>query len=184
MGKLKDRIRNKLRAMLGIGKSDAETVEDLRARGVTIGEGTRIYGANVDKGHGRLITIGKNCQISEATFLAHDGASYLVCGYTKIGRVTLGDNVFVGIGAIILPGVTIGDNAIIAAGAVVAKDVPAGAVVAGNPARVISDYQTYAAKIRKQFETCPRYETYHTEKTEEDWAKMLVELEHTCGFDK
>ncbi|WP_165056714.1 MULTISPECIES: DapH/DapD/GlmU-related protein [unclassified Adlercreutzia] len=51
--------------------------------------------------------------------------------------VRLGNDVWVGSGAIILPGVTIGDGAVVAAGAVVTKDVPARTVVAGTPARVI-----------------------------------------------
>jgi len=49
--------------------------------------------------------------------------------------VTIGDNVWIGGGAIILGGVTIGDGAIVAAGAVVTRDVAAGVTVAGNPAR-------------------------------------------------
>lgn len=51
--------------------------------------------------------------------------------------ITIGDNVWVGMGAQILAGVTIADNVVVAAGAVVAKDVPAGALVAGVPAKVI-----------------------------------------------
>ncbi|MFF9274886.1 sugar O-acetyltransferase [Streptomyces griseosporeus] len=51
--------------------------------------------------------------------------------------ITVGDNVWIGGGAIVLPGVTIGDNSVIGAGAVVTKDVPAGVVAVGNPARVV-----------------------------------------------
>jgi maltose O-acetyltransferase len=51
--------------------------------------------------------------------------------------IAIGDNVWLGGGAIVLPGVTIGDNTVIGAGAVVTKDVPAGVVAAGNPARVV-----------------------------------------------
>jgi maltose O-acetyltransferase len=51
--------------------------------------------------------------------------------------VTIGNDVWIGGGAIVLPGVSIGDRAVIGAGAVVTKDVPADAVVAGNPARVV-----------------------------------------------
>ncbi|WP_419912160.1 sugar O-acetyltransferase [Hoeflea sp.] len=51
--------------------------------------------------------------------------------------VTIGDNVWIGGGAIVLPGITIGDNAIIGAGSVVTRDVATGSTVVGNPARAI-----------------------------------------------
>ena len=51
--------------------------------------------------------------------------------------ITIGDDVWIGSHAVLLDGVTVGDRAVIAAGAVVTKDVPAGAVVGGNPARVL-----------------------------------------------
>ena len=58
--------------------------------------------------------------------------------YLEAGdEIAIGNNVWIGGGAIILGGVHIGDNAVIAAGAVVTKDVPAGMLVAGNPARIM-----------------------------------------------
>jgi maltose O-acetyltransferase len=51
--------------------------------------------------------------------------------------ITIGNNVWIGGGAIVLPGVSIGDNAVIGAGSVVTKDIPANVVAAGNPCRVI-----------------------------------------------
>ncbi|MGN8000960.1 sugar O-acetyltransferase [Sphingomonas sp. 22176] len=54
----------------------------------------------------------------------------------ECGRpVTIGRNVWIGGGALVLPGVAIGDDAIVGAGSVVTRDVPAGITVAGNPAR-------------------------------------------------
>jgi maltose O-acetyltransferase len=53
--------------------------------------------------------------------------------------ITIGDNVWLGGGAIVLPGVTIGDHSVIGAGAVVTKDVPARALAVGNPARVVRE---------------------------------------------
>jgi len=51
--------------------------------------------------------------------------------------ITIGDNVWIGGGAIVLPGVTIGDNTVVGAGAVVTKSLPANVVAVGNPARVV-----------------------------------------------
>lgn len=54
----------------------------------------------------------------------------------EFGRpISIGSNVWIGAGAIILPGVSIGDNAVIGAGSVVTRDVPAGTTAVGNPAR-------------------------------------------------
>lgn len=53
--------------------------------------------------------------------------------------IRVGDNVWLGAGAIVLPGVTIGDDSVVGAGAVVTKDVPAGVLAVGNPARVVRE---------------------------------------------
>ena len=58
--------------------------------------------------------------------------------------IRVGDNVFIGARATLLPGVSIGENTIIGAGTVVAGDIPAGVVAAGNPARVIRPIEEHA----------------------------------------
>lgn len=55
--------------------------------------------------------------------------------------ITIGDNVWLGGGVIVLPGVTIGENTVVGAGAVVTRDLPANVVAVGNPARVIRRLQ-------------------------------------------
>ena len=60
-------------------------------------------------------------------------------GYMYALPVTVGDNVWVGAGAVICPGVTIGENTVIGAGSIVTKDIPANVVAAGNPCKVLRE---------------------------------------------
>ena len=96
--------------------------------GAVVGAGTMIdMGAVLG---GRAI-VGKN---------SHVGAGAVLAGVVEppsATPVTVGDNVMIGANAVIIEGVQVGDNAVVAAGAVVTQDVPANAVVAGVPARVI-----------------------------------------------
>lgn len=87
------------------------------------------------------ITIGEDCQIGPNVQLltpTHPVEPQPRRDKLEAARpITIGDNVWIGGGAIVCPGVTIGDNAVIGAGAVVTKDVPANAVAVGNPARPV-----------------------------------------------
>ncbi|MBO4915150.1 MAG: sugar O-acetyltransferase [Oscillospiraceae bacterium] len=96
----------------------------LRLMGVKFGKGTFID-TPFRCDYGKHITLGDH-------FYAN---SY--CTILDVAPVTIGDNVWIGAGAIVLPGVTIGQNAVIGAGAVVTKDVPESVLAAGNPCRVI-----------------------------------------------
>lgn len=84
---------------------------------------------------GRHVLIGPGVQLLTAhhPFDAHQRRTGLEAGRA----VTIGDDCWIGGGAIVCPGVTIGDRAVIGAGSVVTRDVPADTVAAGNPARPI-----------------------------------------------
>jgi len=69
--------------------------------------------------------------------IAHDASMKGHLGYTLIGKITIGNKVFIGAGLIIFPGVTIDDNSIIGTGNIVKHDIPCNVVAAGNPARVL-----------------------------------------------
>ena len=80
--------------------------------------------------------------VPEYLNLLTDGKEYPYKTY----EIEIFDNVFIGAHSIIIGNVKIGPNAIIAAGSVVTKDVPANSIVGGNPAKVISDMETYVRK--------------------------------------
>ncbi len=89
------------------------------------------------------VTIGKNAQIAPNVSIYTAGhpihPESRNSGYEYGIPVTIGDNVWIGGGAIILPGVTIGDNVVIGAGSVVGKDIPDNMLAAGNPCRIIRE---------------------------------------------
>lgn len=146
---------------LGNSKTSDEFVAELKQGGVTIGEGTVFYAPNtcfVDKGKGIYISIGKNCKITRGVIvLAHD-YSYSVLNDVygmlpqSTAMTTIGDNVFIGMNAIILMGSRIGNNVIIGAGAVVSGVVEDESVYAGNPARKICTLEAFYAKRMEHFE--------------------------------
>lgn len=105
-----------------------------------IGHGTNVNGLGTRILVAERVTIGEGCTFSwDVQVLDNDFHAIVVDGQPQpsAAAVTIGDHVWVGTRAIILKGVTIGAGAVVAAGAVVTKDVPAGAVVAGVPAKVV-----------------------------------------------
>ena len=84
---------------------------------------------------GNNVFIGPNVSIYTACHPLEADARNSGVEWAK--PVTIGNSVWIGGGATILPGVTVGDGTVIGAGALVTRDVPAGALVGGNPARII-----------------------------------------------
>lgn len=107
-------------------------------KNITVGENVFINACCHFQDHGG-VTLGDGCQIGHGVVFAT--LNHVMRPderrYTVPAPIVLGRNVWVGSHATILQGVTIGDNAVVAAGAVVTRDVPAGTVVAGVPARPI-----------------------------------------------
>ena len=140
------------------------TTEKLISMGMTVGKNFgRLNGVILDPSHCWLITIGDNVTLAPRVhILCHDASTKTFLNYTKIGRVTIGDNVFIGADSVVLPGVTIGSNVIIGANSTVTHDVPDNTVVAGSPARVICSLEEYLDKERIRMEHAPCYGEEYT----------------------
>lgn len=118
--------------------------------GAKVGEKTYIFSDDVETAEPYLIEIGDNVIISDKVlFSTHDASAcyYLDNASDIFGRIKIGNNCFIGMGAIVLPGVSIADNCIVGGGAVVTHsfDIP-GSVIAGNPARVIATVEDLKKK--------------------------------------
>lgn len=109
---------------------------------VIIGKGTNIRAAGGEISIGAKTMLAQNVTLIASNHLMALGIDYQHQGWDerKVG-VGIGENVWIGSGAIILPGVTIGKNAVIAAGAVVTRSVPEGEVWAGIPAKCVKKLQ-------------------------------------------
>lgn len=117
----------------------------------------------IDQSHCWLITIGNDVTLApNVHILAHDASMWHDTGYTRIAPVSIGNNVFIGAGSIVLPGITIGNNVVIGAGSVVTKSVPDDCVVAGNPARCICSYDEYISKHKAYQKTKTCYSELYT----------------------
>ena len=107
---------------------------------ISVGRGTFIN-SNLTALDVAPITIGEDCQIGPNVQLltpTHPLEPQPRRDKLEAAQpITIGDNVWIGGGAIILPGITVGENSVIGAGAVVTRDVPPNVVAVGNPARVV-----------------------------------------------
>lgn len=115
-----------------------------RAMGISIGQHVFVgLDTWLDDQFPELITIEDGATLSfRVMVIVHDDAKRLDrteagAGDGTVAPVVLKRGSYLGAGCIVLPGVTVGEAAVVAAGAVVTRDVPAGTVVAGTPARVV-----------------------------------------------
>lgn len=142
------------------GIENRSSFEQACDNGMTVGKDCSIQdGVLCDPSHAWLITIGDRVTIAPRVMIfAHDASSKNKLGYSMIGRVSIGNDVFIGAGSIILPGVDVGDNVIIGAGSVVKCSIPAGYLAVGNPARIICTTESFVSKRSEQIKSSICYD--------------------------
>lgn len=171
-------LKTKIRGTINLPK----LVKD----GLIIGENFNVQeGAIIDPGHCWLIEIGDNVTLAPRVhILAHDASMKKSLGYTKIAKVSIGNNVFLGASVIILPGVRIDDNTIVGAGSVVTHSLLGGGVFVGNPAKKLYSYEEWILKEKESMKNSILYdESYKIDKISKDnKEKMKRDLEYKSGY--
>lgn len=102
-----------------------------------------------------LIDLGDHVELTNGVrLITHDGSMWVLRGLCpecnkidKYGKIKIGNNVFLGVGTIVLPGVSIGNNVIVGAGSVVTKNIQDNLVIAGVPARPINNIAQFKDKV-------------------------------------
>lgn len=138
------------------------STEDLIALGLTVGKNfSRQEKTLIDQSHCWLITIGDDVTLAPRVhILAHDASTKKALGYTRIGVVNIGNNVFIG------------------ANSVVSRDIPDDSVAIGNPAKVICTYDEFVSRKKKELENNPCFDESYTlrnPKISEDMKKEMKE---------
>lgn len=128
-----------------------------------------------------LITIGDHVQITvDVRFFTHGGGWVFRNKhphFDTFGKIKIGNNVYIGSCAIIMPGVTIGNNVVIGAGSVVTKSIEDNCIVAGNPARIIGNVSDLENKLVS-------YNVNTKQLSPEQKKTFLVNLENEKFFTK
>lgn len=178
------RFREKVQMKRALKKILAKIRGRKKLNLAAMGRNCHVYGS-IDHGHEFLISLGDNVTLASGSrLLAHDGSTKKLLGYSKVGGGDIGDDVFVGAGAIVLPGVKIGNRVVIGAGSVVTKDVPDNSIAVGSPAKVIGTYDDFEAKNRALFENAPVYSTHYSQKSRKEKERMQEDLrKNRYGFD-
>lgn len=162
-------------------------IKYLKRKGMKIGKNVKIlHDTILDPSRAFLIEIGNNVTFApRCHLLTHDASMNIFEKNTRIGKVKIKDNCFIGAGTIILPNVTIGPNAIIGAGSVVTKNVPKNSVTAGNPAKLICSLEKFLKKhddLSTQHPNYPYPEFHGDWISKENASRMEKELDNTFGY--
>ena len=134
-----------------------DNVKFSRYLGAKVGQRTKVLTRPVELlgSEPYLVEIGDHVEITSGVrFITHDGGVWVLRDQHPdvdvFGKIVIGNNVFIGFNAIVMPGVTIGDNCVIGAGSVVTRDVPPNSIVAGVPAKVLKSLDDYRESSLKR----------------------------------
>lgn len=167
-------------------RRDVKTKQYLLDHGLIIGENVNINFNSIDGLYPWLIEIGSNIIFAPGVkILAHDASTQMNLKKAKIGRVTIGNNVYIGLNSIVLWNNQIGSNVIIGAGSIVTSDIPDNSVYAGNPARYICSYDEYMKKNKKLINERPNFESpfwIWPQKNITGWKDMKKKLSDGIGY--
>lgn len=170
-------------------RSSDAYVKYLRKKGIKIGENVNFYGdlrtVSIDITRPSLVKIGNNICVALPFGIITHGAELTVFRekYKEIigssGKVTIGNNVYIGADVLIVKGSKIGDNVIIGAKSLVSGDIPSDSVVVGIPAKkIMSLKEFYEKRKKKSFEEAKEYalsiyETFGRMPVEEDFFEFF-----------
>lgn len=152
-------------------------LDELKQRGLTVGSNFNMLdGVTLDWSHCWHNTIGDDVTMAPGVrILAYDASTKMHLGYTRIGKVAIGDRVFIGAGSIVLPGVRIGSDVIVGAGSVVSKSIPDNTVACGNPARAVAATDEWVTRKRREMGMVPIFGEEYTARQNVD-AAMKAEM--------
>lgn len=134
-----------------LGIEIRSSFEQAKLKGMKIGDDVYVMGeCFFDLGYPWLIEIGDRVTFApRVCVLVHDASTKNSLGYSRIGKVKIGNDVFIGANVTILPGISIGNNVIIGAGTIVSHSVPDNSVMVGNPMRKIKNYDEFILEQKK-----------------------------------
>ena len=129
-------------------------IKRLKNRGLSVRRNFQMEkGCNIDANFPWLITIGNDVTFASWVYLAaHDSVAQKHVGYSRIGKITIRDNVFIGARLIVLSNVSIGANSVIGAGSVVTKSMPENVVVSGVPVSKLMSIDEYERHMEKDMD--------------------------------
>lgn len=150
-------IKEKVKQLIFGYKANSHSyIAHLRKIGVSIGNRVTIFDPRntlIDEQYPWMLSIGDDVQITSGVKILTHSYDWCVLKHKynhllgESGKVSIGNNVFIGMNTIIVKNITIGNNVVIGAGSVITKNIPDNVVIAGNPCRIICDLDSYYKKI-------------------------------------